>query len=198
MKLQSDNRVSGAPLLLLIALAPLAPLPAQYSTEGKPARSLLYGKHETASVDLTRLGVTATDDESPWQQRTPPLTVGTDTTARLWTDLPITIDTLLIPAGTYLLTLEAPRTLLIASEAGANREPAFTGRVLMAEGPSDERVLGWSLAVVTTRFGDDTLSLARKNTPGMGITTISHGPASRSVLRLRYLDRELKVAIAAR
>ena len=187
-----------ATILLLLALAPLIPLSAQYSTAERPARSLLYGRHETASVDLTRLGVTAADDALPWAARTPPLTAGTATSARLWTDLPITIDTLLIPAGTYLLTLEAPRTLLIASEAGANREPAFSGRVLMTEGPSDERVLGWSLAVVTTRFGDDTLSLARKNTPRMGITTISHGPASRSVLRLRYLDRELKAAIAAR
>lgn len=178
-----------------LCAVPLLPVLAQYPSEDKPARSLLYGRRETASVDLSRIGTSSMDDLLPWRHRSPPLTAGTGTSARLWTDLPITIDTLRIPPGTYRIQLEAPRTLLVTAEASPGGE---IGRVVMSEGPSGVNVQGWSLAVVTSRHGDDTLSVAEARVRGIDVTTIRHGPGTRSVLRLRYLDRELSAPIAAR
>lgn len=189
-------RASAATLL---CAAPISPLPGQYSSEDKPVRTLLYGRRETASVDLSRLGTSAMDDLLPWRHRSPPLTKGTGTSARLWTDLPITIDTLRIPPGTYRIQLEAPRTLLITSEATPGGDvPLFSGRVEMSAGPSDLNVLGWSFAVATTRVADDTLSYTEGTVRGVDYIRIRHAPGTRSKLRLRWLDRELWATMAAR
>lgn len=183
---------------LALCVVPL-PVLAQYSVEGKPARSLLHGRRETATVELTRLGVSTIDDQLPWRYRSPPLTDGTGTSARLWTDLPITIDTLRVPPGSYVIQLEAPHILVVTSEGGATGDAGrFTGRARLSEGPSGVNVLGWSLAVATQRIGDDTLSIAEGTVRGMHTITIAHGPGTRSTLRLRYLDRELSAPIAAR
>lgn len=184
---------------LALCLVPLCSLQGQYPAEDKPYRSLLYGRRETASVDLARLGSSTMDDLLPWRHRDPPLTPGTSTAARLTSDLPFTIGKLLVPAGTYLLQLEAPRTLVIRSQVDPGRgESSFNGRVELADVSSGVQVLGWTLAVVTTRLGDDTLGVVEARVRGMNVTTIQHGPGTRSMLRLRYLDRELSAPISAR
>jgi hypothetical protein len=180
---------------IALCLLPFGSVQAQYPTADNPARTLLVGRRETASVELARLGTSAMDDLLPWRHRQPPLADGTGTSARFWSDLPVTIGTLVVPAGTHLLRFEAPGTLLITSQGEANR---FSGRVELSERSSGMQVHGWALAVVTSRLGDDTLSVAEASVRGMNVTTIRHGPGTRSVLRLRYLDREWSVPIAAR
>ena len=186
--------------LLLLLLLPIGTASAQYSTSDKPVRTLLSGRRETATVELARLGTSAMDDQLPWRHRRPPLAQGTGTSARLWSDLPITIGNhLVVPAGIYLLEIEGAGTLLISGvPTRADSGEVFTGRVELAERASGVSVLGWSLAVVTSRVGEDTLSVAETRLRGMNVTTIRQGPGTRSVLRLRYLDREWEVPIAAR
>lgn len=192
-------RPALAVAILALSAVPLSAVVAQYSTEGKPARSLLHGRRETATVELTRLGTSTIDDQLPWRHRSPPLSVTTGTSARLWTDLPITIDTLRVPPGTYVLRLETPRTLLVVSELPPGSDAArFTGRAQMSEGPSGVNVLGWSFAVVTSRIAEDTVSFAEGQTSGMQVLNIRHGPGTRSKLRLRWQDRELAATISAR
>ena len=184
---------------LALCLLPICSAQAQYSSSDKPDRKLLQGRRETATVELARLGTSTMDDQLPWRHNRPPLAEGTGTSARFWSDLPVTIGHLVVPAGTYLFEIEAPRTLVISgtpSRPDAPRE--FSGRIELSEGPSAEQVLGWSFAIVTSRLGDDTLSVAETNLRSMNVTTIRQGPGTRSVLRLRYLDRELSVGIGAR
>ena len=184
---------------LTLCLLPLCSLQAQYSSSDKPARTLLPGPRETATVELARLGTSTMDDQLPWRHGSPPLTDGTNTSARLWSDLPVIVGKLLVPAGTYLVQVEAPNTLVITGmREGRDSGAPFTGRVELSDTPSGTQVLGWSFAIVTSRVGDDTLSVAETNLRGMKVTTIRQGPGTRSVLRLRYLDRELSVGIGAR
>jgi hypothetical protein len=139
------------------------------------------------------------DDRLPWRHRAPPLARGTGTSARFWTDLPVTIGTLLVPPGTYRLELQDERFLVLLPETRPRDGSAgFTGRVELAQRPNEPPIYNWSLAVVTTRIADDTLTIAEGQVRHFAVTTIRHAPGTRSVLRLRYLDRELSAPIAAR
>lgn len=182
--------------VVLLAAALVGARPACLGAqEHETIRTLLIGPRETATVELTLIGPQANDTLTPWRLSVPPLAIATGTAARLWTDLPISIGDLVVPPGTHRLRLEAGRTLVVTRETG---DSAWEGRVTLAETPGAPRVMGWSLRIVTRRLGEDTLSIAQTRGASEQVITLGYGPATRSMLRLRWRDRELVVPIAAR
>jgi hypothetical protein len=172
-------------------------LPAQ--RPGIPTRTLLVGRNETASIELSVVNTRAL---APWRQASMPLAAGTDAVAMLWTDLPVTIGPIAVPAGRHRLWTEEPSILVVTRELPTDRahytEADVIGRATMAPAPSSGVVDGWSLRVVTTRVAEDTVATREDRTSGIVMVRNRLTPGTRSVLQLRWLERLLTVPIAAR
>jgi hypothetical protein len=180
-------------------VAALCALPLAAQRAGTPVRTLLVGRNETASIELSVLN---TRQLAPWRHASMPLAAGTDAVAVLWTDLPVTIGPIAVPAGRHRLWTEGPSTLVVTRELPPERahftESDVVGRATMTPAPSPSVVDGWSLGVVTTRVAEDTLATREDRRAGIVMVRNRFTPGTRSALHLRWLDRLLTVPIAAR
>jgi hypothetical protein len=157
-------------------------------------RQLLVGRTETATFTLTLRTDRPVDDMIPWRHRTPPLAGSTGTGAVLWSDLPLRLGGVEIPAGRHRLRVESDSLLVVARDSTHE----VVARVRLADSTGLPVINGWSLAVATTRHGPDTTGVAERRRNGMTVVALSHRPGTSSTLRLRFLDRVLSVPIAAR
>lgn len=193
-------RVTWCTLLIVAATAAPA-IAAQEAADSTLVRTLLVGSSETATLELTRIPRPG-DPALPWRLREPPLTAGTGTAALLRTDLPIRFAGHEIAPGRYRLWIEDGNRLVITRELPVEVEQ-FTAedviaRIEMADSVADAAVPDWSLGVVTTRHGADTLSSNEDRSRRIIVVSVKFHPATSSVLQLRYAGKVLSVPVSAR
>jgi len=177
-----------------LLLGGVAALRGQSAAVREGERQLLVGRTETATFTLTPRTDRAVDDMIPWRHRVPPLSSSTGTVALLWSDLPLRLGDVEIPAGRHRLRVEDDSLLVVVGDSSHET----VARVRLANSTGLPVINGWSLAVATTRHGPDTTGVAERRRGGMTVVALSHRPGTRSTLRLRFLDRMLSVPIAAR
>lgn len=184
-------------LLLLCLMIPSLGVAAQ-----KTNRTLVVGPTETATVEITTLDPDVARDSLPWPHASPPLAPGGSTSARLWTDLPITIGDLEVAPGRYNLWLQTGGTLSITRSTGDRdgfSSDDVIGSVAMMANRDSVVVAGWSLSLVSIRVIEATLTTHEDRTrPPLVVVQTRFDPGTRTWLRLRYLDHRFTVPVKAR